>query len=108
MGVPSSLDHLAHNQIAVQDHIKILHLLHLCLWQRAELPSPRPSIQDVWGNKTHQLLPVEPPSPGTTLHFELLFLFSSRALQAGLYPYKKHNEGGKLETQALREACTSF
>lgn len=41
MGVHGSLDHLAHNQISVQDHIKILHLLHVCMWQRAELPEPQ-------------------------------------------------------------------
>lgn len=94
---------------SVQDHIKILHLLHLCMWQRAELPSPRWLIQAVWSSKTHQLLPVEPPSPGATLHLVLLFLFSDWALQTGLDPYKKHSKAGKNYTpQALREACMSF
>lgn len=94
---------------SVQDHIKILHLLHLCMWQRAELPSPRWLIQAVWSSKTHQLLPVEPPSPGATLHLVLLFLFSGWALQTGLDPYKKHSKAGKNYTpQALREACMSF
>lgn len=77
MGVHGSLDHLAHNQIFCTRHIKILHLLHLCVWQRAELPSPRSLIQAVRSSKTHQLLPVEPPSPWATLDFILLLLLSS-------------------------------
>lgn len=40
MGVRSSFDHLAYNQISVQDHIKVLHLLHLHMWQRAKMHEP--------------------------------------------------------------------